>query len=250
MGNLFYIVLYQPLYNLLVAVYDFLPAWGGLGLAIIFVTILVKALVLPLTYKSLKAQKEMQEIQPKIAEIRERLKDNKEAMAKELMEVYKVHKVNPFASCLPAIVQMFIFIALYQVLSAGLGEVNAGALYGFVHNPGTMSAFFLGMDLRVVSPLLGIIAGVTQYIQARQMVTQRPPKVAREGAASLDEDMAAAMNKSMLYALPVMMLILGATTLPAGLTMYIIMSTVLTYLMYAVFLGKPRIKKTPPLTLT
>lgn len=240
MGELFFTVLYQPLYNLLVAVYDVLPAWGGLGLAIILVTVLVKALVLPMTYKSLKAQKEMQEIQPKIAEIRERMKDDKEGMAKELMGVYKKHNVNPFASCLPAIVQMFVFIALYQVLSAGLGEVNAQNLYSFVHNPGTMSAFFLGMDLRVVSPLLGIIAGVTQYVQAKQMVTQRPPKAARENSAALDEDMTAAMNKSMLYALPVMMLILGATTLPAGLTMYIIVSTLLTYAMYAVFLGKPK----------
>lgn len=248
MGELFFTVLYQPLYNLLVAVYDILPAWGGLGLAIIIVTFLVKLLVLPMTYKSLKAQKEMQEIQPKIAEIKERLKDDKEALAKELMNVYKVHNVNPFASCLPAIVQMFVFIALYQVLSAGLGEVNANALYGFVHNPGNMSAFFLGIDLRVVSPLLGIVAGVAQYFQAKQMVTSRPPKVAREGAASLDEDMTAAMNKSMLYALPIMMLVLGATTLPAGLTMYIIVSTLLTYAMYAMFLGRPNTKA--PLQIT
>jgi YidC/Oxa1 family membrane protein insertase len=239
MGEIFFAALYQPLYNLLVAVYDILPAWGGLGLAIIIVTILVKLFVLPMTYKSIKAQKEMQEIQPKIAEIKERLKDDKEALAKELMNVYKMHNVNPFASCLPAIVQMFVFIALYQVLSAGLGDVNAETLYSFVHNPGTMSAFFLGIDLRVVSPLLGIVAGATQYVQAKQMVTQRPPKAAREGVASLDEDMTAAMNKSMLYALPIMMLVLGATTLPAGLTLYIIMSTVLTYMMYAVFLGKP-----------
>ncbi len=242
MGELFFTVLYQPLYNLLVAVYDILPAWGGLGLAIILVTILVKVLVLPMTYKSLKAQKEMQEIQPKIAEIKERFKDDKEALAKELMNVYKVHNVNPFASCLPAIVQMFVFIALYQVLSAGLGDVNAEALYSFVHNPGSMSAFFLGMDLRVVSPLLGIVAGVAQYVQAKQMVTTRPPKVAREGAASLDEDMTAAMNKSMLYALPIMILVLGATTLPAGLTIYIIVSTLLAYAVYAVFLGKPNKK--------
>lgn len=243
MGDLFFAVLYQPLYNLLVAVYGIMPAWGGLGLSIILVTLLVKLVLLPMTYKSLKAQKEMQEIQPKITEIRERLKEDKEAMAKELMQVYKTHNVNPFASCLPAIVQMFVFIALYQVLSAGLGEVNAGALYGFVHNPGSMTSIFLGLDLHNVQPMLGIVAGVAQYVQARQMVTKRPPKVAREGeegSAALDEDMAAAMNKSMLYVLPVMMLVLGATTLPGGLTLYIIVSTVLTYAIYAFFLGKPK----------
>lgn len=243
MGELFFSVLYQPLYNLLIGVYGVLPAWGGLGLSILVVTVLVKLLVLPLTYKSLKAQKEMQEIQPKIAEIRERLKEDKEAMAKELMQVYKTHNVNPFASCLPAIVQMFVFIALYQVLSAGLGEINTGALYSFVHNPGTMSTIFLGMDLHAVQPLLGIFAGVAQYVQSRQMITKRPPKAVREGAegsAALDEDMTAAMNKSMLYVLPVMMLVLGATTLPGGLTLYIVMSTVITYTIYAVFLGKPK----------
>lgn len=243
MGDLFFAVLYQPLYNLLVAVYGVMPAWGGLGLSIIIVTVLVKFLLLPMTYKSLKAQKEMQEIQPKIAEIRERLKDEKEAMAKELMQVYKTHNVNPFASCLPAIVQMFVFIALYQVLSAGLGEVNVGALYGFVHNPGTMTSAFLGMDLHGVQPVLGIVAGVAQYVQARQMITKRPPKIAREGgegSAALDEDMTAAMNKSMLYVLPVMMLVLGATTLPGGLTLYIVVSTLLTYAIYEFFLGKPK----------
>lgn len=239
MGDLFFTILYQPLYNLLVAIYDLLPAWGGLGLAIILVTALVKVFVLPMTYKSLKAQKEMQEIQPKINEIRERLKDDKEAMAKELMDVYKVHNVNPFASCLPAIVQMFVFIALYKVLSAGLGEVNAEALYSFVHNPGVMSTYFLGMDLHVAQPFLGIVAGVAQYFQAKQMVTQRPPKAARqsgEGSAALDEDVAATMNKSMLYVLPITMLIVGLTA-PAGLTMYIIVSTILTYATYAFFLG-------------
>ncbi len=238
MGDIFFAVLYQPLYNLLVAVYDILPAWGGLGLAIIVVTILVKLLVLPATYKSLRAQKEMQEIQPKIAEIRERLKEDKEAMAKELMQVYKTHNVNPFASCLPAIVQMFVFIALYQVLSAGFGEINGDILYGFVANPGTMDAYFVGMDLRKVSPVLGIVAGVAQYVQAKQMITQRPPKQVRESSESLDEDMTAAMNRSMLYMLPVLMLVMGAFVIPAGLTMYIIVSTLLTYLMYKVFLGK------------
>ncbi len=240
MGSLFFSVLYQPLYNLLVLLYNVLPAWGGLGLAIILMTVLVKLLVLPMTYRSLKAQKDMQEIQPKIQEIRERLKEDKEAMAKELMEVYKTHNVNPFASCLPAIVQIFVFIALYQVLSAGFGEVRADILYTGIISPGTMQTWFLGMDLHKVSPVLGIIAGVAQYIQARQMITQRPPKEVRAESASLDEDMTAAMNRSMLYMLPLMMVVLGSTTLPAGLTMYIIVSTLVTYIMYAVFLGKQK----------
>lgn len=238
MGNLYFTLLYQPIYNALVFVHALAP-WGGLGLSIIVITILVKSVVLPLTYKAMRAQKELQELQPKIAEIKEKYKDDKETLAKELMGVYKVHNVNPFASCLPMIVQLIVFIALYQALAAGIHTVDATILYSFVPNPGTMSPWFFGLDLSVVSIPLAIIAGVAQYFQAKQMVTRRPPKVAQGSNAALDEDMMAMMNKMMLYGLPVMMLVLGSTTLAGGVTLYIVISTIYTYGMYAFFL-KPK----------
>ena len=238
MGNIFFTILYQPLYNLLVLFYDFFP-WGGVGLAIILVTILVKCAVFPLTFKSMKMQKEMQELQPKIAEIKVKFKDNQEQMAKELMAVYKNNKVNPFASCLPLIFQLVIFITLFQVLKDGVQSVNADALYPFVHNPGTMEHMFLGMDLAVVSIPLAILAAVAQYFQARQMITRRPPAAARQGSGALDEDVTASMNKMMLYVLPVMMLVFGATSLPGGTTLYIFVSTLLTLLLYAIFIKTP-----------
>ncbi|MFA6018408.1 MAG: YidC/Oxa1 family membrane protein insertase [Patescibacteria group bacterium] len=238
MGNIFFALLYQPIYNALVFVYTLAP-WGGLGLAIIVITVLVKTVVLPLTYKSMKAQKELQEIQPKIAEIKERFKDDKEGMAKELMGVYKVHNVNPFASCLPTIVQLVVFIALYQALAAGIHTVNGSILYTFVQNPGAMNPFFLGLDLSKISIPLGLLSGVLQYFQAKQMVTRRPPKTAQATTAALDEDMTATMNKMMLYALPITMIVLGTTTLLGGVTLYIVVSTAFTYGMYAFFL-KPK----------
>lgn len=238
MGNFFFVLLYQPIYNALVFVYTLAP-WGGLGLSIIVMTVAVKSLVLPLTYKSMKAQKELQELQPKIAEIKEKYKDDKETLAKELMGVYKVHNVNPFASCLPTIIQLIVFIALYQALAAGIHTVDPTILYAFVQNPGTMSPWFFGLDLSVICIPLGVIAGVAQYFQAKQMVTRRPPKAAQGTTASLDEDMTATMNKMMLYGLPVMMLVLGSTTLVGGVTLYIVISTIYTYGMYAFFL-KPK----------
>jgi len=237
--GIFTLVIYQPIYNLLVFLYDILP-FGGVGLAIIILTLIIRGILFPLTYKSMKAQKELQEIQPKIAEIKERLKDDKEAMAKELMGVYKVHNVNPFASCLPTIVQLFVFIALYQVLAAGIHSIDPAVLYSFVQNPGSMPAVFAGIDLAKVSIPLAVISAVAQYFQARQMITKRPPKPAQGSSPALDEDMTAMMNKMMLYMLPVMMLILGATQLPGGLTLYIFISTVYTYIMYALFL-KPKV---------
>lgn len=238
MAAFFFSILYQPLYNLLVGIYDIAP-WGGLGLSIIVMTILVKSIVLPLTYKSMQAQKEMQELQPKIAEIKERLKDDKEGMAKELMNVYKVHNVNPFASCLPTIVQLVVFIALYQALAAGIHTVDGTILYDFVRNPGTMSPMFLGIDLSKISIPLAALSGICQYFQAKQMVTSRPPKVAQGTSAAMDEDMTATMNKMMVYVLPVMMFVLGATQLAGGVTLYIFVSTAFTYGMYQLFL-KPK----------
>lgn len=233
-GQLFFTVLYQPLYNLLVVLYNLAP-WGGVGLAIILITVAVKSLVMPLTYRALKAQKELQEIQPRIQEIRETYKDDQEKMATELMAVYKNHNVNPFAACLPTVAQLFVFIALYQALRAGMGQVNPDILYSFVSNPGHMSSMFVTLDLSKVSVFLAAIAGVAQYVQARQMVTARPPKEVRTGAASLDEDMAANMNRMTVTVLPIMIFMIAATSLPGGLTLYIIVSTLLTWAMYAYF---------------
>lgn len=239
MGNFFFILLYQPLYNLLVWFYNLVPG-GGLGLAIIFVTILVKGATFPLTFKSMKAQKDMQEIQPKINEIKVKYKDNQEQLAKELMAVYRDHKVNPFASCLPLILQLVIFVVLYRVLSAGIQTVNADILYSFVHNPGAMGHMLLGIDLATASIPLAILAAGMQYLQAKQMVTRRPPKAARQSSGAMDEDVMASMNKMTLYMLPAMMLVLGVTTLPGGTTLYIFVSTLLTYILYAVFIQPPK----------
>ena len=236
MASFFFTILYQPLYNLLVFIYTLAP-WGGLGLAIILMTILVKGIVLPLTYKSMKAQKELQELQPKIAEIKERMKDDKEGMAKELMGVYKAHNVNPFASCLPTIIQLFVFIALYKALEAGIHTIDPSILYSFVSSPGTMSPMFLGMDLSKISIPLAVLSAVCQYFQAKQMITRRPPAVARGTSPAMDEDMTAMMNKMMVYGLPVMMLVLGVTTLVGGVTLYLFVSTAFTYAMYALFLS-------------
>lgn len=246
MGELFMTVLYEPLYNALVVLYNFIPG-GGLGLAIILVTIIVKLALMPLTYRSLKAQKELQEIQPKVTEIRAKYKDNQEELAKQLMGVYKEHHVNPFASCLPMVAQLIVFIALYRVLGAGIATIDASVLYSFVHNPGTMAHMFLGVDLSVISIPLTIITALAAYAQARQMVSRRPPKAVRQSAGgdkAMDEDMAATMNKTVMYVLPIMTLVIGLTTVPAGLMLYMLVSTIITFIMYAFFLGKPMEAKT------
>ena len=221
--NIFFTLLYQPLFNLLVWFYNVIPG-NDVGLAIIALTAIIRIILLPLSGASLKSQKALQDLQPKVEEVKARTKDNKEAQAKELMALYKQEKVNPLASCLPTIVQLVILITLYRVLSAGLNSTSLDALYSFVHNPGHMDAIFLhNIDLAVPNLSLAVLAGIVQFVQAKMMITKRvPPQVAgKEG--SKDEQMMTSMNRSMLYMMPVMTVLIGAR-LPGGLALYWLVS--------------------------
>lgn len=86
------------------------------GLSIILLTIIIKILFWPLTHKSYKSMKEMQKIQPLMAKLRERYKNNKEQMSKELMGLYRTYKVNPMSGCLPMLIQMPVLFAMFRIL--------------------------------------------------------------------------------------------------------------------------------------
>lgn len=238
--NLFTLIFEQPLYNLLVWLYVNLPVMD-IGLAIIVVTLLVKGVLFPLTFKSLKSQRELQEIQPKIAELKEKYKDDKEKMATEMMAIYKEHNVNPLASCLPLLIQLPIFIALFRVLREGLGEVNAELLYGFVPNPEVINSMSFGIvDLAELSIPLAILAAAAQYVQARFTIARRPEKSIANKPGATDEAMMASMNKMMMYFMPAITLIIGSTSLPGGVMLYWFATTALTAVLYAIFLGKKK----------
>ncbi|RMD51946.1 protein translocase component YidC [Candidatus Parcubacteria bacterium] len=239
--NIFFTFLYQPIYNLLVLFYDILP-FNDLGVAIILLTILIKGLLFPLTFKTLKVQRDMQAIQPKIAAIREQYKNDKEQQARELMKIYQENNVNPLASCLPLLIQLPIFIALFRVLQAGLHTVNGDILYGFIPNPGTMNIMFAGIiDLTAISVPLAILAAIAQYLQVKRTAMQKPaPEVAGKPGTK-DEELAANMNKTMMYFMPLLTLMIGTTSLPAGVMLYWLTTTILTIILYAVFLP---VKKT------
>ncbi len=212
---IYHALLYQPILNLLVGLYDVL--FHDFGLAILALTLLVRGALWPLTHKSLSNQKAMLEIQPKIKEVQQKYKDNKEEQAKAMMAVYAEHKVSPLSSCLPLLIQLPLFIALYRVLSAGLKSEGLSALYSFVPNPGTISTISIGfLDLSKPAIVIAILAAAAQFWQAR-MMQRKDVKVHTE--ASKDEDTMAIMNKQMMYMMPAMTLFIG-WKLPAGLTLY------------------------------
>lgn len=219
MGGFFHTVLYQPLYNLLIWLYDVIPG-ADMGLAIVALTIVVKIVTWPLTHSSLMSQKAMQDLQPKLDALKAEHGKDKEKLAKATMELYTSEKVNPLSSCLPILLQLPVIIALYSVLSAGLKPESLSSLYAFVQNPGAINEIAFGfLDLTKKNIPLALVAGVFQFVQTKMLMAKRPPKAIREKEGVKDEDALAAMNKSMLYTMPIMTAVIGAT-LPAGLTLY------------------------------
>ena len=238
--DIFQTVLTQPIFNLLVFLYNTIPG-SDMGFAIISLTIIIKLVLWPFMNSSLKSQKALQELQPKVEEIKERYKDDKEGLAKAMMELYQQEKVNPFSSCLPLLIQFPILIALYHVLLRGFDPASLDLLYRFVANPGEIQNMFLGfLDLSVSNVWLAVIAGVFQFFQTRMLMSKRPPKVVAGTKGAKDESMLASMNKSMMYFMPIMTVLIGMS-LPGGLALYWVTVTVVSIVQqYIVFRGSKK----------
>jgi len=136
--------LYRPLFNILVFLYNTIPG-HDIGVAIIILTALLRFALWPLSQKSIKSQKALQELQPKMNEIKKKYKNNKEKQAQATMEFYKKNKINPLGSCLPMLIQLPILIALYRVLRDTVGSDQLNALYYFILDPGRIDPYFLGL---------------------------------------------------------------------------------------------------------
>lgn len=127
-------------------VIDWNHSWcGDWGLAIIIITIMFRILIYPITRKQFKSSYQMQKLQPRMAEIKEKYADDPQRQQQETMKLYSEAKFNPLAGCLPMLLQMPIFIALYQVLQELQGRIGSGetvSFYGLVPDltisPGTV----------------------------------------------------------------------------------------------------------------
>ncbi len=224
--SFFHTILYQPIFNFFVWLYNVIPG-HDVGLVIIIMTIIIRLVVYPLTSKSIKSQKAVQDLQPKVDAIKKEYASDQQKQAAALMALYKDNKVNPFASCLPLLIQLPILIALYLVMRDSLmSDKFATELYSFVANPGKLNAISFGfLDLIKPNIVLAVLAGGAQFFQAKMMLTKQPPKEA--GAGAKDENMMATMNKQMVYFMPIMTVVI-CFGLPSGLALYWFFSTILT----------------------
>ncbi|MFA5024409.1 MAG: YidC/Oxa1 family membrane protein insertase [Patescibacteria group bacterium] len=224
MSNLFTVIFYQPILNLLVFLYNTV-SFNDLGVAIILLTVVIKAVFWPLGQTAIKSQKALQDLQPKIDDLKKKYTDKTE-LSRATMDLYKNNKVNPFSSCLPLLIQLPFLWAVYRVFRDGLNN-NLDLVYSFIHRPETMNVMSLGiLDLSKRSIILAVLAGLAQFWQAKMTMTKKPV-VSTPG--SKDESMAAIMNKQMLYFMPAITIFIGIS-LPGGLTLYWFIFTVLTAL--------------------
>ena len=206
-------ILVPVLLNVLVLFYNVIP---DIGVVIIILTILIRLALAPSFHKSLKSQAAMTALQPKLNELREKHKGDQQAQAAAMMALYKEHKVSPFSSCLPLLIQLPILISLYFVFTQALKSDLSG-LYSFVSKPENISPMFLGLlDLSKPSHVLAILAGLTQFWQSKLMA----PKA---GAGSTDSTQKI-MSLQMTYMLPVVSVVI-AWNFPAGLPLYWVVTT-------------------------
>ncbi|MFA6253213.1 MAG: YidC/Oxa1 family membrane protein insertase [Patescibacteria group bacterium] len=223
---MFYTIFYQPIYNLLIFLYNLVPG-KDLGVAIILITLVIRLALYPFSQKAIKSQKELQTIQPEIEKIKEKYKDDKEKMAPELMALYKERKINPFSSCLPTLIQLPFLIALYQVFLNGLTKDNSnGALYSFVQNPGQLNIIAFGfINLASKNWIIAILAGVAQFWQSKMLMGK-----------SQQTGMSKIMTNQMIYFMPIFTIVIGGN-LPAGLTLYWLFTTLFSILQQYMVLG-------------
>ncbi len=146
------------------------------GWAIIILTFLIRIVFFYPNHKSYKSMKDMQKLQPKVAKIREKFKDDKEVMNKELMALYRTFKVNPLAGCLPMVIQLPVFIALYNVLGYAIELRHAS----FIPTLPFTNIVWLA-DLSTKDPLLitPIVMGATMFLQQKMTPSPGDPAQAK-----------------------------------------------------------------------
>ncbi len=226
--KIFYIIFYQPLFNLLILLTNYLPGYS-FGLAIIILTLIVRVILYPFQEKAIKSQIALQKIQPKIKEIQEKHKHDKEKQAKALMEIYKKEKFNPFSGFLLLLIQFPVLIALYRLFSKGLNPENFTYLYSFVQKPEIINTVFLNIDLVKPSILLAVLVGISQYLQTKWMSVRSPSK-----------DKQQKYQQSMNYFLSAFIVMI-LLRLPSAVALYLLVSGLFAILQQEIV--KRRIKK-------
>ncbi|HEB49828.1 MAG TPA: membrane protein insertase YidC [Desulfobulbus sp.] len=170
-------VIAKPMLWLLNFFYSFVHNYG---VAIIMVTILIKAAFWHITSKGMKSMKNMQKLQPKVAKLKEKYKDDPTRMNQEMMALYKTYKVNPVGGCLPMLIQIPFFFALYRVLMSAI-ELRHAPFMLWINDLSAPDRLMIGFDIPYIHgiPVLTLLMGASMYLQQKMTPTTADPTQAK-----------------------------------------------------------------------
>ena len=229
--DVWYLIIGNPVLNVLIALSHLLS--GSFGLAIIALTIIVRLISWPLTKRQLKSSKALQDMQPKIQELQKKYGKNQQKLQQEMMKLYKEAGVNPLGCLWPMLVQLPIWIALYQAIMRALATTPENLLdlahrlysWDIVNQAIPLNSHFLWLDLGSSGDfILAIIVGGTMWVQ--QKMTQAPAVDPRQQSTS----------RMMTLMMPLMF---GFITLmvPSGLALYWAVSNIIGIITQYFFTG-------------
>lgn len=209
-SSFFHAVFYDPIYNSLVALVALIPG-SDVGVAVILVTIVIRLILLPFSISAARTQRAMKILEPKIKELKEKHKGNKEKEALDTLALYKEAQVNPFASILTVFIQIPVLLALYFVFFyEPFPAINAARLYAFTPVPDMASLEFLGLiSVAGKSFVLAFLAGVTQFYQAHLALsgTMKP-----SNEKNMQNDFQRVMGMQLKYVFPFIIAVISYTT--------------------------------------
>lgn len=210
----FHAVFYNPIYNALVALVAFVPS-GDVGVAVIVVTVAIRLILLPFSLSAARTQRAMKELEPRLKELKELHKGNKEKETLETFALYREARVNPFVSILTVFIQIPVLLALYWVFHyeafSTAEALNAGRLYSFTPLPHIVSLQFLGLiSVAGKSLVLAALAGVTQFLQAHLALsgTMKPSAT----ATGMQGDFQKVLGMQLKYVFPFLIATISYTT--------------------------------------
>lgn len=236
MGDIFTVLLVQPITNVLVGVYQLLLILhipSPLGFAIIILTIIVRVALFPLMAAQLRSASKMQRVSPHLSRLREQHKGNPQKLQSETMLLYKEHGINPAAGCIPLIIQLPVIWGLYSVLQHVVKQTSVQEINKLLYTDGLKlhtiwDSHFFGISLgKTPGELIGVVGvgililpiltGVSQFIQSKMMLPppSSEPAVKKKGSA----DFATAFQTQSLYIFP-LMIAFFSYSFPAGLSLY------------------------------
>ncbi|WP_457552098.1 membrane protein insertase YidC [Desulfobacula sp.] len=208
----FFNIIAKPLLIIMDTIYKVIPNYG---VAIILLTIFIKLLFWPLGTKSYKSMNEMKKVQPLMTELREKYKDDKQRMNKEVMGLYKTYKVNPASGCLPMLVQMPIFFALYRMLYQAI-ELRHAPFFGWISDlsaPDRLFSFNFAIPMMQEPygiPMLTLLMGASFLLQQKMTPTTGDP-----------------MQAKMMMLMPIFMTVIFIN-FPAGLVLYMFVNNIIS----------------------